>query len=145
MRCLLQMLPVESLSPVRSQDSACPPGIASIPQGLKQDDRDSAVCPSNIGVVFQIRVFLQQLPSFFIRLRPILTVDAGPDVATLRHLVQTLLYRDPNVPSDTGRAVSVDQFQNCASLLTGQPKFALQTLQSFMDQRHTGFEVNGFN
>src|ERR1700730_1471759 len=101
MRCLLQMPPVESLSPVTSQDGACPPGIASIPRGSKQDDRDSAVCSSNIRVVLQVRVFLQHLPSFFIRLRPVLTVDAGPDLAILRHLVQALLYRDLNVASDT--------------------------------------------
>ena len=119
--------------------------VASVPQGSKPDDRDSAVCPSNIRVALQIRVFFEQLPSFFIRLRPVLTVDAGPDLAILRHLVQTLLYRDPNLASDPGRAVSVNQFQNCAFLLTGPRKLALQTLQSFMDQRHIAFEVNGFN
>src|SRR5260370_7012139 len=100
MRCLLQMPPVECLSPVTSQGSACPPGIASIPQALEQDDRDSAVCPSNVGVVLQIRVFFEQRPSFFIRLRPVLTVDACPDLAILRHLVQSLLYRHPNVTSN---------------------------------------------
>src|SRR5260370_12884865 len=139
MRCLLQMPPLGCLSPVTSQGSACPPRIASIPQGLKQDDRDSAVCPSNIGVALQIRVFFEQLPSFFIRLRPVLTVDAGPDLAILRHLVQALLYRDPNLASDPGRAVSVNQFQNCASLLTGPRKLPLQTLHTFLDQRHLGF------
>jgi hypothetical protein len=90
-------------------------------------------------------VFLQQLPSFFIRLRPVLPVDAGADLAILRHLVQALLYRDANVASGTGRAVPVDQLQNGASLLSGQRKFAIQALQSFMDERHIGFEVNGSN
>jgi hypothetical protein len=145
MRCLLQTPPVESLSPDTSQDSACPPGIASIPQGSKQDNRDSAVCSSNIGVILQIRVLLQQLPSFFIRFRPVLPVDAGANLAILCHLVQALLYRDANVASGTSRAISVDQFQNCASLLAGQRKFAIQALQSFMNQRHVGLEVNGFN
>jgi hypothetical protein len=119
--------------------------VASVPQGSKQDDRDSAVGSPNIGVVLQIRMFLQQFPSFFIRPRPVLPVDAGADLAILRHLVQALLYRDANVASGTGRAVSVDQFQNCASLLASQRKFALQALQSFMHERHVGFEVNGFN
>jgi hypothetical protein len=145
MGCLLQTPPVESLSPATSQNGACPPAIASIPQGSKQDNRDSAVCSPNIGVALQIRVFLQQLPSFFIRLRPVLPVDAGADLALLRHLVQAPLYRDANVASGASRAVSVDQFQNGASLLAGQRKFALQTLQSFMDERHIGFEVNRSN
>ena len=134
-----------SVSPEASLGHACPPAIASIPQGSQQHDRDSAVCSPNIGVALQIRVFLQQLPSFFIRLRPVLPVDAGADLAILRHLVQALLHRDANVSSGASRAISVNKFQNCASLLAGQRKFTLQALQSFIDQRHVGFEVNGFD
>jgi len=93
----------------------------------------------------QIRVLLQQLPSFFIRLRPVLPVDAGANLAILSHLVQAPLYRDANVASGTSRAISVDEFQNCASLLAGQRKFAIQALQSFMNRRHVGLEVDGFN
>ena len=138
------MPPVDPLV-VRHLRTCLPTGNRFIPRGSKPDDRDSAVCPSNIGVILQVRVPLQQLPSFFIRLRPVLPVDAGADLAILRHLVQAPLYRDANVASGASRAVSVDQFQNCASLLAGQRKFAIQALQSFMDWRHVGFEVNGFN
>jgi len=82
MRCLLQMPPVDPLV-VRHLRTCLPTGNRFIPRGSKPDDRDSAVCPSNIGVILQVRVPLQQLPSFFIRLRPVLPVDAGADLAIL--------------------------------------------------------------
>jgi len=42
-----------------------------------------ALTPSEGSKSAQIRVPLQQLPRFFIRLRPVLPVDAGADLAIL--------------------------------------------------------------
>jgi hypothetical protein len=112
---------------------------------LHQDNCDSSIAPSQVGVVFDFRMCLYKLPRCLVGLRPILAEDAAMDLAALGKFHQSLLHRNANLPADAGRAVTMNKFENTYFLGARNREPALQPLQCFADQRHIGLEVDGFD
>lgn len=69
---------------------------------LQQNNRDPSIATTQVGIVFQFGMGLQNFPYRVIRLGPILTEDAGLKLTVLRHLYQTILHRDANLATFAG-------------------------------------------
>ena len=84
-------------------------------------------------------------PRLFVGLGPVLTENAGANLAPAGHLGQASLRRQANLAAGSARSIAVDQLQEGASCLPGATEFSFQMLQGFGDGWHPGFEVDGFD
>lgn len=111
----------------------------------EQDDRDAGISAAQVRVALQFSLGLQQAPGLLIRFRPVLSKDAGANLAGFNQFAQTFLHRDADIATDAGRAVSVNQFEQLRVLSAGDGQFAVETHQGLVDLRHAGLEFDGFD
>src|SRR5581483_3604989 len=112
---------------------------------LKQHHRDAAIPAPQIRVRLQLRSRLQEPPDCIVALPPVLAEYAPRNQPGLGHLVQALLYRNPDVPTHSGGPVAVNDLQCGLLFLVRQRNFALQPLYCLGNGWHVRLEIDGFD
>ncbi len=122
---------------------------------LQDDDRDALIAMSQVGIILEFVVILQQAPRRLIRPRPVFAEDASANLTGFCQFLQAALHGDPDVAAGPGRSISVNDFEKADTSLPGEfaagqfltcaGQFLFQTLQCLVNRRPVGLEVYGLD
>src|SRR5579871_258413 len=109
---------------------------------LQNHNRDAAVVLAQVGVFFQVRVLLEQLPSGLVGDAPVFPGNELPDLAVLQATAECESDLDAQHSPDAGRAVAVNDLDRGITLLAGDGQLAVKPLDGLRRRRHALFQVH---